>query len=186
MSDVNPVINNTTATMKKAIDRLEDELTKIRAGKANPTMLESVSVDYYGNMTPISQVANITASDAKTLIIQPWEKNMLSAIATAILNSNLGFNPMNNGEVLMISLPPLTEERRKEFVKKARAEAENAKVAIRNIRKESNEAVKKLQKDGLSEDEAKAAEGRIQKLTDEFVAKADSIAEAKERDIMKV
>ncbi|HEX4887220.1 MAG TPA: ribosome recycling factor [Luteibaculaceae bacterium] len=186
MSDVNTVFNATKDAMNKAISRLEDELTKIRAGKANPTMLESVSVDYYGTMTPINQVANITATDAKTLTIQPWEKHMLQAIGTAILNSNLGFNPQNNGEILIISLPPLTEERRKEFVKKAKGEGETAKVAIRNARKDGNELIKKLQKDGLSEDEAKAAEGKIQKLTDEWVAKVDTLTDAKEQDIMKV
>lgn len=186
MSDVNSVLNGTKDAMSKAITRLEDELTKIRAGKANPSMLESVSVDYYGTMTPVLQVANITATDAKTLTVQAWEKNMLNPIATAILNSNLGLNPQNNGELLIISLPALTEERRKEFVKKARGEAENAKIIIRNARKDANENIKKLQKDGLSEDEAKGAEAKIQKVTDEFVAKADAVADAKEADIMKV
>ncbi len=186
MIDVNSVLDGTKEAMNKAISRLEDELTKIRAGKANPTMLDSVSVDYYGTMTPILQVANVTAPDAKTITVQPWEKNMLNPIATAILNSNLGLNPQNNGELLIISLPALTEERRKEFVKKARGEAENSKVVIRNARKDGNEAIKKLQKDGLPEDDAKAGEARIQKITDEFVAKADAIADAKERDIMKV
>ncbi len=186
MSDVNSVFNSTKEAMTKAIARLEDELTKIRAGKANASMLESVSVDYYGTMTPVIQVANVTATDAKTLTVQAWEKNMLNPIATAILNSNLGFNPQNNGEMLIISLPALTEERRKEFVKKARTEAENAKIVIRNARKDGNENIKKLQKDGLSEDEAKGAEGKIQKITDEFVAKADALTDAKEADIMKV
>ncbi len=186
MSDVNGILTSTKAAMDKAMNRMEDELTKIRAGKANPTMLDSVFVDYYGTMTAVLQVANVTAPDGKTLTVQPWEKNMLSPIATAILNSNLGFNPQNNGELLIISLPALTEERRKEFVKKARAEAEAAKVGIRNARKEANEDIKKLQKDGLSEDEAKDAEGRIQKITDEYVAKSDNLADLKERDIMKV
>lgn len=172
--------------MNKAMTRLEDELTKIRAGKANPTMLDSVSVDYYGTPTPVLQVANVTAPDPRTLTVQPWEKNMLNPIATAILNSNIGLNPQNNGEILIISIPALTEERRKEFVKRARGEAENAKVSVRNVRKDANETIKKLQKDGLSEDEAKDAEARIQKITDEYVAKTDALADAKERDIMKV
>lgn len=186
MSDVNGILDGTKDAMNKAMTRMEDELTKIRAGKANPTMLESVSVDYYGTMTSILQVANVVAPDAKTITVQPWEKNLLGPISTAIINSNLGFNPQNNGEIIIISLPALTEERRKEFSKRARGEAENAKVAIRNARKDSNENIKKLQKDGLSDDEAKEAEGRIQKITDEFVAKADALADAKERDIMKV
>ncbi|MES2629604.1 MAG: ribosome recycling factor [Bacteroidota bacterium] len=186
MSDINGIITQAKDAMNKAMSRMEDELTKIRAGKANPTMLESVMVDYYGTMTPVLQVANITATDAKTLTVQAWEKNMLNPIATAILNSNLGLNPQNNGELLIISLPALTEERRKEFVKRARGEAENAKVGIRNARKDANENIKKLQKDGLSEDEAKEGEGRVQKITDEYVAKADHLADVKEKDIMRV
>lgn len=186
MSDVNSTIDSAKESMNKAMTRLEDELTKIRAGKANPTMLDSVSVDYYGTPTPVLQVANVTAPDPRTLTVQPWEKNMLNPIATAILNSNIGLNPQNNGEILIISIPALTEERRKEFVKRARGEAENAKVSVRNVRKDANETIKKLQKDGLSEDEAKDAEARIQKITDEYVAKTDALADAKERDIMKV
>lgn len=186
MSDINTILSGAKDAMNKALSRMEDELTKIRAGKANPTMLDSVSVDYYGTPTPVLQVANVTAPDAKTLTVQPWEKNMLNPIATAILNSNLGLNPQNNGEILIISLPALTEERRKEFVKKARGEAENAKIVIRNARKDANENIKKLQKDGLSEDEAKDGEGRVQKITDEYVVKADHLADVKEKDIMKV
>ncbi len=186
MSDVSSVINGTKEAMIKAMAHLEDELAKIRAGKANPTMLDSVSVDYYGTMTPIGQIANITASDAKTLTIQAWEKKMLNTIQTAIINSNLGYNPQNNGEMLLIALPALTEERRKEFVKKARIESENAKITVRNLRKDANERLKKLQKDGLSEDEIKVAEASVQKLTDEYVVRTDAIADAKEKEIMKV
>lgn len=172
--------------MNKALSHLEDELLKIRAGKANPSMIDSVHVDYYGTMTPVNQVANVSTPDAKTITIQPWEKSMLEPIGTAILNANIGFTPQNNGDVLIISIPPLTEERRKELVKKARSESENAKVGIRNARKDANEAIKKLQKEGLAEDEAKSAEDRIQEMTNDFSAKADKHVDRKEADIMKV
>ncbi len=172
--------------MDKALVRLENDLVKIRAGKANPSMLDSVMVDYYGSMTPLNQVANVSATDPRTLKVQPWEKAMLDPISTGIINSNLGYNPQNNGEVIIISIPQLTEERRKEYVKKAKSEGENAKVAIRNARKDANESIKKLEKDGLSEDEAKGGEGKIQKLTDEYSAKVDGLIDAKEADIMKI
>ncbi len=186
MEDLQDLYKKAEAAMTKAINHLEDELLKIRAGKANPSMLSSVSVDYYGTMTPVSQVANVSTPDAKTITVQPWEKNMLDPIGTAILNANLGFTPQNNGDVLIISIPPLTEERRKELVKKARSEAENAKVGIRNARKDANEGVKKLQKEGLPEDEAKGAEEKIQQMTNDFSAKADKHVDLKEADIMKV
>jgi ribosome recycling factor len=186
MSTVKEIIEDIKAGMQIAIEHLEAELSKLRAGKANPSMLEGLLVEYYGSMTPINQISNISATDARTLKIQPWEKNMLQPISEAIMNSNLSLNPQNNGEMLIITLPPLTEERRKELVKKSKAEGENAKVSIRNHRREANEAVKKLQKEGLPEDEAKDAEEQIQNITNNFIAKVDQIVAAKEADIMKV
>ncbi len=186
MEELQGIYKKTEAAMSKAIAHLEDELLKIRAGKANPSMLSSVHVDYYGTMTPASQVANISTPDGRTITVQPWEKNMLEPIATAIINANLGFNPQNNGDLLIISIPPLTEERRKELVKKARAEAEHAKVGIRNARKDANESIKKLQKDGLSEDLAKDAESKIQDMTNNYSTKADKHVDRKEEDIMTI
>lgn len=186
MSAVKEIIDEIKTGMQIALEHLETELSKLRAGKANPSMLDGLMVNYYGSMTPLNQVSNISATDARTIKIQPWEKNMLQPIAEAILNSNLSLNPQNNGDILIITLPPLTEERRKELVKKAKAEGENAKVSIRNHRREANEAVKKLQKEGLPEDEAKDAEDQIQNITNNFIAKADQIVAAKEADIMKV
>ncbi len=176
----------TEEAMKKSMSHLEDELLKIRAGKATPNMLDGVMVEYYGSMTPLSRVANVNTPDAKTLRIQPWEKGLLDAIGKAITYANLGLNPQNNGEVVIIAVPPLTEERRRDLVKKARAEAEHAKVGIRNARKEANDEIKKLQKDGLSEDLAKDAEAEIQKLTDNYNQKADGEVDRKEKDIMTI
>jgi len=172
--------------MESALEHLESELTKIRAGRANPSMLSSVKVEYYGSPTPLSQVANVSTLDARTLSIQPWEKSVLEDIEKAIVNSNLGLNPQNNGELIMINIPVLTEERRKDLVKKAKGEAENAKVSIRNNRKAANDFVKSLEKDGLSEDIAKDTESSIQDLTNSYSARVDSILDAKETDIMKV
>ena len=165
--------------MQGPIQRLEKDLVKIRAGKASPAMLESVKVDYYGNMVPISQVASINTPDSKTIIIQPWEKKTIDIIEKAILGANLGFTPINDGQMVRISLPPLTEERRKDLVKLVKNEAEASKVAIRNIRRDVNEDLKKLKKDGLGEDVYKNVEIDIQKSTDD-------IAKSKEDDIMKV
>lgn len=186
MSDVKTIIEECKFEMSAAIEHLESELTKIRAGRANPSMLEGVMVDYYGSHVPIGQVANVSTTDARTIKIQPWEKNMLNPISDAIMNSNLSLNPQNNGEVLIISVPPLTEERRKELSKKAKNEGENSKVSIRNHRRDANEAVKKLLKDGLPEDEGKDAEAKIQDLTNSFIVKVDQLVEAKEKDIMTV
>src|SRR5690606_7335102 len=155
------IIAGTEELMKKAINHLEVELTKIRAGKANPQMLDGIQVDYYGSPMPINQVANITVLDARTLSIQPWEKNMLQPIERAIIAANIGFNPQNDGSLIRIYLPPLTEERRRELVKRCQAEGEHSKVAIRNIRRDSIEAIKKLQKNGLSEDAAKDGEAGV-------------------------
>ncbi|HAA00142.1 MAG TPA: ribosome recycling factor [Flavobacteriales bacterium] len=186
MSDVKTIIDLCKEEMNQAISHLENELAKVRAGRANPSMLESVMVDYYGSTVPMSQVANVSTTDARTIRIQPWEKNMLNPIAEAIMNSNLSLNPQNNGEVLIISIPPLTEERRKELCKKAKSEGEDAKISIRNHRRDANEAVKKLQKDGLPEDEAKDGEAKIQDLTNTFSTKIDQLVEQKEKDIMTV
>lgn len=186
MSDVKTIIDLCKEEMNQAISHLENELAKVRAGRANPSMLDSVMVDYYGSTVPMSQVANVSTTDARTIRIQPWEKNMLNPIAEAIMNSNLSLNPQNNGEVLIISIPPLTEERRKELCKKAKSEGEDAKISIRNHRRDANEAVKKLQKDGLPEDEAKDGEAKIQDLTNTFSTKIDQLVEQKEKDIMTV
>lgn len=170
----------------KTLVHLENELTKIRAGKASPAMLNGVMIEYYGSMTPIQQVANINTTDARTILVQPWEKNMLNDIAKGIINSNLGLNPQNNGEQLIISVPPLTEERRRDLVKKAKAEAEHAKVGVRNNRKDSIDMIKDLKNDGLSEDMAKTAEEEVQKITNGAIKKVDDLVELKEKDIMTV
>lgn len=172
--------------MDKSIAHLEVELLKIRAGKANPQMIESIIVDYYGSATPINQVSNISVLDARTLSIQPWEKNMLQPIERAIIASNIGLNPQNDGNTIRLFLPPLTEERRRELVKKSNVEGENSKVSIRSLRREAIEEIKKLQKDGLSEDEAKDAEKEAQDLTDAFIVKVDKHLVRKEKEIMAI
>ena len=172
--------------MKKAIGHLEAELVKIRAGKANPTMLDGITVDYYGSPMPISQVGNITVMDARTLSIQPWEKNMLQPIERAIINSNIGINPQNDGNIIRLFLPPLTEERRRELVKRCQGEGEHSRVAIRNIRRDAIESIKKAQKNGLSEDAAKDAEEDIQNLTNRYIALVDKHLQSKEKEIMSV
>lgn len=172
--------------MKKAISHLEVELTKIRAGKANPSMLDGINVDYYGSPTPIAQVANISVLDVRTLSIQPWEKNMLQAIEKSIMQANIGITPQSDGNQIRLFLPPLTEERRKEFVKRAAGDAEHSKVAIRNIRRDAIEQVKKLQKDGLSEDAAKDGEKEIQEVTDRYIVLVEKHLAAKEKEMMTV
>jgi ribosome recycling factor len=186
MSDVKTILDNSKSLMEKAISHLESELQKVRAGKANPVMLENVMVDYYGSKVPLSNTASVNTQDARTLIIQPWEKSMLTPIEKAIQVANLGFNPQNDGVIIRIVVPPLTEERRKELTKNARSLGEDAKVAIRNIRKESMEQVKNLKKTGLPEDEAKEGEAKIQTLTDAHVVKIDKHIEQKEKEIMTV
>ena len=173
-------------SMKKAISHLETELTKIRAGKANPQMLDGIVVDYYGSPTPINQVGNISVMDARTISIQPWEKNMLQPIERAIIASNMGINPQNDGNLIRLFLPPLTEERRRDLVKKSHGEGEHAKVAIRNIRRDAIESIKKAQKNGLSEDATKDAENDIQELTDRYISLVDKHLSSKEKDIMAV
>jgi ribosome recycling factor len=180
------VLSSSREMMDKAISHLESELGRIRTGKANPAMLDSVMVDYYGSMTPLNQIANVNTPDARTIVVQPWEKSRLADIERAIINSNLGLNPQNDGEIIRINVPPLTEERRKEMVKMAKNEAEHCKVSIRNARKTANENIKKLQKDGLAEDLAKDAETTVQNLTKDFETKVDEHVVKKEKEIMTV
>ena len=184
--DLQIVLSDTEVSMQKAINHLESELQKIRAGKASPQMLDGIMAEYYGNPTPISQVANITAMDARTISVQPWEKPMLAIIERAIIAANIGINPQNDGNIIRLFLPPLTEERRKELVKRCNGEGENAKVSIRNIRRDSIESIKKLQKDGLSEDESKDGEQEAQGITDKFIALIDKHLEFKEKEIMSI
>ena len=185
-AETDTIISDTQLTMQKALNHLEAELVKIRAGKANPTMLDGIVADYYGNPTAINQIANISVLDARTISVQPWEKNMLAPIERAITMANIGINPQNDGNIIRLFLPPLTEERRKELVKRCNNEGEHAKVAIRNIRRDSIEAVKKLQKDGLSEDISKDAEKEAQDLTDKYIVLVEKHLEAKEKEIMAV
>jgi ribosome recycling factor len=173
-------------SMQKAIDHLEAELLKIRAGKANPQMLDGLTVDYYGSPTVLNQVANISVIDARTLTVQPWEKNMLQPIERSIIAANIGITPQNDGHTIRLFMPPLTEERRKEYVKKANVEGEHSRVAIRNIRREAIEHIKKLQKEGLSEDLTKDAEKKIQEMTDKYIVLVDKHLSTKEKEIMSV
>lgn len=184
MEDIDLIINEAADSMKKALQHLDRGLLKIRAGRANPAMLEGVRVDYYGSMTPLTQVANVATPDARTLSVQPWEKTLIPDIEKAIMNANLGFNPQNNGEVVIINIPPLTEERRRDLVKQAKAEGEDAKVSIRSARKDANDMLKDL--DGVSEDLVKDAEERVQSLTNKHVTKVDDAIDVKEKEIMTV
>jgi len=178
---------DTEQSMKKAISHLESELVKIRAGKANPNMLDGIVAEYYGAPTPLAQIANISVLDARTISVQPWEKKMLQPIERAIIASNIGINPQNDGNFIRLFLPPLTEERRKELVKRCNSEGELGKVSIRNLRREAIEQIKKLQKDGeISEDAAKDAEAEIQELTNRFIALVEKHLESKEKEIMAV
>jgi ribosome recycling factor len=172
--------------MEKSISSLEAELSKIRAGKATPSMVDEVAVEYYGTQTPLNQVANVNTPDGRTISIQPWEKDMLERIEKGIMQANLGLNPQNNGELIIITVPMLTEERRRELVKQSKSEGENAKVSIRNARKDANEMIKQLKSDGLSEDRTKDAEDQIQDITNAHTKMCDSYVEAKEKDIMTV
>ena len=184
--DLSDNTSNTRAAMDKAIEHFEQELIKIRAGKATPNMLDGIVVDYYGTPTPIGQVGNISAIDARTITIQPWEKNMLQPMERAIIASNIGVNPQNDGNIIRLFLPPLTEERRKELVKRSNGEGEQAKIAIRNIRRDNIEQIKKLQKDGLSEDLAREEEQKIQDITNEFISLVEKHLATKEKEIMAV
>jgi ribosome recycling factor len=184
--EINFILDSTKESMEGSIAHLEKEFLNIRAGKASPQMLGGVFVDYYGSQTPLSQVANINVPDARTITVTPWEKSMLQPIEKAIMIANIGFNPMNNGDNIIISVPPLTEERRKDLVKQAKAEAEDAKIGISNARKDANTDIKKLEKEGTSEDICKTAEENVQKLTDMYIKKIDEHLVIKEAEIMKV
>lgn len=174
------------ASNQKSLQHLEHELIKVRAGKASPSMLTGVMVDYYGAPTPLQNVANIGTMDARTITVQPWEKPMLNEIAKGIMNANLGFNPQNNGEMILIAVPPLTEERRRDLVKKAKAEGEHAKVGMRNNRKDAMDMIKDLKNDGLSEDMTKDAEEQVQNIINASIKKVDELVELKEKDIMTI
>lgn len=184
--DIKSIQHHAEEQMKKAIDHLEVELIKIRAGKANPQMVDGITVDYYGSQMPLNQVSNVSVMDARTISIQPWEKNMLQPIERAIIAANIGINPQNDGNIIRLFLPPLTEERRKELVKKCHGEGEHSRIAIRNIRRDAIEHIKKLQKNGLSEDASKDAEADVQALTDKFIAAVDKHLGSKEKEIMAV
>ncbi|HEU0064495.1 MAG TPA: ribosome recycling factor [Flavisolibacter sp.] len=184
--DVSLTIELAEDGMKKAINHLETELSKIRAGKANPQMLDGIMVDYYGSQTPIGQIGNISVMDARTLTIQPWEKNMLQPIERAIIAANIGINPQNDGNIIRLFLPPLTEERRRELVKRSQGEGEHSRVAIRSIRRDAIESIKKGQKNGLSEDAAKDAEADIQNVTNKYIALVEKHLGSKEKEIMAV
>lgn len=186
MEEIEFILDSTKESMNGSIAHLEKEFLNIRAGKASPQMLGGVFVDYYGSQTPLSQVANINVPDARTITVTPWEKSMLHPIEKAIMIANLGFNPMNNGDNIIISVPPLTEERRRDLVKQAKAEAEDAKIGIRNARKDANTDIKKLEKEGTSEDVCKKAEEDVQKLTDVYIKKIEEHLVIKEAEIMKV
>ena len=184
--EVDFILEHTEEKMNAAIEHLEKELLHIRAGKASTAMFDGVMVEYYGSMTPLNQVSNVSTPDARTLAVQPWEKGLIPEIEKAIMNANLGLNPDNNGEIIRINIPVLTEERRKSLVRQVYQEGENAKISIRSVRKEANEGLKKLQKDGLSEDLEKDGEAEVQRLTDDFGTKIDSLVKAKEKDIMTI
>ena len=185
-TDTNQIIKGAETKMSSAITYLDDELARIRAGKANPKILDNIRVSYYGTMTPLTGVASVNTPDAKTLLITPWEKPLIKEIEKAILNSDVGITPENNGEVIRLGIPPLTEERRRELAKRAKQETENAKISIRNTRREVIEALKKSVKDGVPEDVEKDAEEKIQKIHDKFIKQIDELYAAKEKEIMTV
>lgn len=184
--DTKTILNDATVRMQKTVDFLEESLANIRAGKASVNVLNGVFVEYYGSQTPVSGVASVTVPDAKTILIQPWDKNMIRPIEKAIIDSNIGLTPSNNGESIRLSMPPLTEERRKELVKQSKAEAENARVSLRNARRDAVEAFKKAVKDGMPEDEGKDGETQVQKIVEKFNKAIDTAFEKKEKEIMTV
>ncbi|NMM49453.1 ribosome recycling factor [Marinigracilibium pacificum] len=186
MEEIDLYLEEAKDQMEKAIQHTQLELNKVRAGKAMPSMLDGLKVDYYGNPTPLNQVGSINTPDARTLVIKPWEKNIISEIERAIINSDLGFNPQNDGDIIRINIPPLSEERRAQLLKHCKQLAEQGKVSVRNARKDANDGLKKLQKDGTSEDLVKNAEDEVQKLTDQYVEKVDKLLEVKEKDIMTI
>jgi len=180
------LLDDTRSNMEKSIKHLESELIKIRAGKANPHMLDGIMVNYYGVLTPLNQVANIGTPDPRTLAIQPWDRSMIETIEKAIMQANIGLNPANNGDIIRINVPPLTEERRRDLVKQVRIECENTRVGIRTVRRDANEDLKNMKKDGLPEDEEKRGQEEVQRLTDDYIENVDKIFAAKEKDIMTV
>lgn len=184
--DVQMQLDMMIESMQSALTHLDAELVKLRAGKANPHMLDGIKIDYYGSITPLSQVANIGTQDAQTIVIQPWEKNLIETIEKEILKANLGFNPMNNGELIRINVPALTEERRRDLVKVVKNEGETCKISIRNSRREAIDALKKLKDSGLSEDEEKRGADKVQVFTDDHIKKVDVIVDKKEREILTV
>ena len=186
MEEIQLNIEEAKESMQKSVDHTASELVKIRAGKAMPNLLDGILVNYYGSPTPIQQVSSITTPDARTLSIKPWERNLITEIEKSIINSDLGLAPQNNGEIIILTIPPLTEERRINLVKQVKNECENGKISIRTIRKDTNEALRKLQKEGASEDEVKRAEDTVQKLTDSYSGKIDELFNRKEAEVMKV
>lgn len=184
--EVKEYLENAQESMELAADYLEETLARIRAGKASPKLLDGIRVDYYGSMAPISNVANVSVPDARTIAITPWEKSMFRVIEKAIIDSDLGITPENNGEVIRLGIPPLTEDRRKQLVKQCKSETENAKVSVRNARREAIDGLKKEIKQGLSEDAEKDAEAQVQKLHDKWLKKIDEIFAAKEKEILTV
>lgn len=186
IEDLQMIYDEFRSSGKKTLEHLETELQKIRASKATPSMLSSVMIEYYGTPTPLSKIANVSTMDPRTLTVQAWEKNLLNDIAKGIINANLGFAPQNNGEMLIINVPALTEERRRDLVKRGKADGENSKVVVRNHRKDAIDMVKDLKNDGLSEDMAKDAENEIQNITNLYIKKIDELVELKEKDIMTI
>jgi ribosome recycling factor len=184
--EIELITEETRDRMEKALEHLEHELARLRAGRSNPALLDGITVDYYGVISPLTQVSNINTPDAKTILIQPWEKNMLGIIEKAIMAANIGLTPANNGEIVRLNIPPLTEERRKNLVKQIKTMGENTRVSIRNARREANEAFKQMKKDGLEEDLEKEAELKVQEYTDKSINKVDKLLEAKEKEIMTV
>ena len=184
--EVQLILEDTKEKMQHAVGHLTDELLRIRAGKATPNLLDGIKVDYYGTLTPLNQVSNISTPDARTIAVQPWEKNMMEPIEKAIFAANIGLNPMNNGELIRINIPPLTEDRRKELVKQVRNEGENTRISIRNARRDANEEFKEMKKNGLSEDQEKDAEAQVQQMTDKYIKKIDEILAGKEKEILTV
>jgi ribosome recycling factor len=184
--DIELILEDATDQMEKAVKHLDHELVKLRAGKANPHILDGIHVDYYGVNTPLQQVSNISTPDGRTILVQPWEKTMIGPIEKAILASNIGLNPANNGEVIRLAIPPLTEERRRELVKQVRHEGEASRVTIRNVRRDSNVELKKFEEGGVPEDDVKEGEHEVQKLTDNMIKKVDELLLAKEKEIMTV
>lgn len=179
-------LDEAKSTMDKALSHIDLEFTKIRAGKASIGMLDGIVADYYGTPTPLAQIANINTPDARTIVVQPWEKSMINPIEKAIMEANIGLNPQNDGLLIRLNVPPLTEERRRDLVKKVKEEAERGRITVRNIRKSTNESIKKLKNEGASEDEIKVGEAEVQKLTDAYIVKVDQLAEIKEKDVMTV